>query len=269
MENQIYLDIKDYVKKNREEVMTMVKEYFDSPSYQFDYDGFIEVFPDILFSLYDFIEKNDYAKSLRERLTEFSTEKLIYIYFHGAIPITISFDKGPKDFFRRYLIPLRMNLSDIMYFGIASLRCDFSSDLFIESGAYSFVSYRYYEDMEYTFLASDYQALGIFDLADAKLVYGIENPYIFDISLNYIRLLDDKKSKENGILIDAKGYGIFEDNLDAVIKTVNPMYLTKDDVSKDLLGIDFNTVDFDALKLEVNEKYELARYHYEANSIKE
>ncbi len=269
MEDEVFLNIKEYIDSNKEEVLSLIKEYFESPSYQFDYDGYYHVFPEIIYGLYQFILKNDYAKSLRERIKEDLVKNLIYIYFHAAIPVTIAFEKGPKEFYRKYLIPIRLNLSDIMYFGIASLRCDFSSDLFIESGVYSFVSYRYYEDIEYTFLASDYQALGIYDLNEPKLLYGIEEPYIFDISLNYVRMLDDTKSKENGILIDAKGYGIFDGNLDAVIKAVNPMYLTKEEALENRLGIDFDTVEFDALKQEVKEKFDLARYHYEANSIKE
>ena len=269
MEEEVFLNIQKYINENKNSVLDLIQKYYDSKSYHFDYDGFLNVFPQILYSLYEYILRNDYLKSLRDRIKNDTEKNLVYIYFHAAIPVTISFEKGPKEFFRKFLIPIRSNLSDIMYFAIASLRCSFKKDLFIESGAYSFVSYRYYEDMEYTYLASDYQALGIYDLDNPKLLYGIEDPYIFDISLNYIRLLDDNKSKENGILLDAKGYGIFEDNLDAVIKAVNPMYLTKEDANIDLLGIDFDTVDFDILKIEVKEKFELARYHYEANSIEE
>ena len=131
-------------------------------------------------------------------------------------------------------------------------------------------TYRYYEDIEYTFLASDYQAYAIYDLNNPKMVYGNDELWVFLIDLSYIRLLDDNKVKQNGILTDAKGYGIFEGNLDAVTNTIfNPMYADINKLESSKLGVDFENVDFDLLKEETNDSFESIRYHYEAFKVKE
>ena len=270
MEEELFLTINDYVNSNRESLKEDLIKYFNSNSYKMNYDEFLNYFPQILFGLYQFINKNDFAKALRERIKDRKKEDipslLVYFYFHGAIPVTLSFEKGQKDFYRKYLIPIRYNLSDIMYYGIASLRSMAKDDIFIESKEYSFVSYRYYEDMDYTFLASDYQAYAIYELNDPKMVYGNDELWIFLIDLSYVRLLDDNKALMQGILTDAKGYGIFEGNLDAVINTIfNPMYADIDKIESSKLGVDFENVEFDLLKEETNDGFESIRYYYEAN----
>ena len=98
------------------------------------------------------------------------------------------------------------------------------------------------------------------------MVYGNDELWIFLIDLSYVRLLDDNKALMQGILTDAKGYGIFEGNLDAVINTIfNPMYADIDKIESSKLGVDFENVEFDLLKEETNDGFESIRYYYEAN----
>lgn len=274
MEEELFLLIKDYVELNKNELILDLKEYYNFKSYKINYQELLEVFPELIFAFYQFILKNNYAKTLKERIDGKSSnqlvELLIHMYFHAAIPITLAFSKGQNEFYRKYLIPIRYSLSDIMYYGLSTLRCMNFEDLYIESAPYAFVSYRYYEDIEYTFLASDYQAYAIYELNDAKMIFGNTEEWIFDIKVSYLRLLDDIKSKEYGILTDAKGFGIFLGNKEAVEKLIfNPMYAKVDEIEENKLGIDFDKVDFDLLKDEAKESFEIIRYHYEVNQVKE
>ena len=274
MEEELFLSIKDYIELNRNKLLEGLKAYYNFKSYKINYQELLEFFPELLFAFYQFILKNNYAKSLKERLdgknNESLVEALVYMYLHAAIPVTIAFTKGQKDFFRKFLIPVRYSLSDIMYYGLSTLRTDAIEDLYIESGAYAFVSYRYYEDIEYTFLASDYQAYAIYELNEPKMIFGDVEEWEFEIGVSYLRLLDDTKAKEYGILTEAKGFGIFLGNKEAVENTIfNPMYAKVDQIEENKLGIDFTKVDFDLLKEEAKESFELIRYHYEANQVKE
>jgi hypothetical protein len=144
-----------------------------------------------------------------------------------------------------------------------------SEMVYLESGDYAFVSNQEYTDGDdYTYLASDYAAYAIYELGSPRMCYGYMDAWIFDISLNHIRILDDEKAKKALVLVDAQGFGIFEGNLETVLHSIdNPMYATRDSIkAKDMLGTDFTKTRIEDMKSTLEENFYLTQYRYEALS---
>lgn len=276
MDEKKFLEfLTDYINKNEKEVKDIVDNYFNSESLSINVKAYKEMLPQILLSLLSFINNSSYVpNSIKERVTKNENDQialkneLVYIYLHAAIPLLVTWEKAPADFRRKILVPLRYNLSDIMYAFLSTTRSLLSEMVYIESNDCAFVSnVEYDENDERTYLASDYAAYAIYELNNPRVAYGYLEAWLFDIKLNYIRLLDDKMAKEPLVLIDANGYGIFEGNMENVINSIdNPMYQTRDNVkAKDMLGVDFSLTNIEELQENLQENFYLTQYHYEAN----
>ena len=263
-----------YFKENKNIALEVINDYINSDSMNVDLDSFIEMLPAILYSLYNFVTSSSYVsevikKRVEEKENDYTalTNELLYIWTHASIPVTISWERSDKGFFRKILVPLRANLSDIMYGALSTMRSQLSEMVYLESGEYAFVSSLEYQDGEdYTYLASDYAAYAIYSLTSPRMCYGYLDAWVFDISLNHIRLLDDAKAKEPLILIDAEGFGIFEGNQENVLKAIgDPMHQEKDNIdAKDMLGVDFTKVNKEDIKENLKEGFFLTQYRYEA-----
>ena len=275
MNSEEYLSFMvSYFKKNRAIAKDIVEKYINSESMSVNLDAFISMLPEILYSLYNFISTSDYvSKIIKDDCETLEndylklTEKLIYIWTHASIPLTISWERNSNEFYRRILIPLRFNLSDIMYGALSTMRSQMSELVYLEVGEYAFVSNKEYSDQDdYTYLASDYASYAIYSLNDAKMCYGYMDPWIFNIKANHIRILDDSKALEPMLLIDAKGFGIFEGNQENVLFSIgDPMYQTKDNVkAKEMLGVDFSDTKIEDIKANLRESFYLTQYRYEA-----
>lgn len=264
----------NYFKENKDIVKGIVNDYIDSDSMKVNIEAFSEMLPAILYSLYNFLSSSSYVSlviksSIEEKKNDYTalTKELIHIWTHAAIPVTISWERSEKEFFRKILIPLRFNLSDIMYGALSTMRSQMSEMVYIESGEYAFVSSLEYQDGEdYTYLASDYASYAIYSLTTPRICYGYDDAWVFDLSINHIRILDDSKAKEPMILVDAEGFGIFEGNQENVLKSIgDPMYQTKDNLkAKDMLGVDFSKVNKEDMKENLKENFYLTQYRYEA-----
>lgn len=275
MELELFLKfLNEYYLTHDDEVKNIIESYIESESMSINLEAFKEMLPAILVSLYNFIKTSSNVpeiikKKVEEKEDDYTllNEELVYIWTHAAIPLTLSWEKAPKDFTRRILVPLRSNLSDIMYAALSTMRSQLSEMVYLEGGEYSFVSQaEYNEDDEKTYLASDYAAYAIYELGNPKMCYGYLDAWVFDITLNHIRILDDKKAKMPLLLVDAKGFGIFEGNQENVISSIdNPMYQTRDSVkAKDMLGVDFTETSIEDMKETLVENFYLTQYRYEA-----
>lgn len=264
-----------YLKENKHICEKIIDEYLNSESMSINIESFMDMLPSILYSLYNFITtSNHVSESILNRILENEndytalTEELLYIWTHAAIPLTISWERNSSEFYRRILVPLRFNLSDIMYGALSTMRSQLSEMVYIESGDYAFVSSLEYNDGDdYTYLASDYASYAIYSLTDARICYGYLDAWIFNISVNHIRILDDNKAHEPLILVDAKGFGIFEGNQENVLLSLgDPMYQTKDNIkARDMLGVDFTKVNIEDIKANIKENFYLTQFRYEAN----
>ena len=114
--------IKNYFNENSNILEDIINEYINSEAMKVNVEGFKEMMPSILYSLYSFLTSSDYvSSSIKEKITEKEndftalTNELLYIWTHGAIPVTISWERSSNEFNRKLLIPLRASLSDIMY----------------------------------------------------------------------------------------------------------------------------------------------------------
>ena len=263
-----------YFKENKEASKDIIDGYLNSDAMTIDNDMFIEMAPTILYSLYNFIVSSDHVPELIknrviEKENDFTalTVELIYIWTHGAIPLTFSWERSSKEFYRRILVPIRFNLSDIMYGALSTMRSQMSEMVYLESGDYAFVSGKEYQDGDdYTYLASDYAAYAIYHLQDARMCYGYDDAWVFTISLNHMRILDDKLAHEPLVLIDAAGFGIFEGNQENVLIALgDPMVKANSSFNaKDMLGVDFTKVNIPDIKANLKESFYLTQYRYEA-----
>jgi hypothetical protein len=266
--------IKNYFNENSNILEDIINEYINSEAMKVNVEGFKEMMPSILYSLYSFLTSSDYvSSSIKEKITEKEndftalTVELIYIWTHGAIPLTFSWERSSKEFYRRILVPIRFNLSDIMYGALSTMRSQMSEMVYLESGDYAFVSGKEYQDGDdYTYLASDYAAYAIYHLQDARMCYGYDDAWVFTISLNHMRILDDKLAHEPLVLIDAAGFGIFEGNQENVLIALgDPMVKANSSFNaKDMLGVDFTKVNIPDIKANLKESFYLTQYTYEA-----
>lgn len=263
-----------YFNQNRDAVEDVINDYINSDAMKVNVDDFKEMLPSILYSLYGFLTASDYvSSSIKEKVTskenDFTalTNELLYIWTHGAIPVTISWERSSNEFNRKLLIPLRANLSDIMYGALSTMRSQMSEMVFLESGDYAFVSNKEYSDLDdYSYLASDYASYAIYSLTSPRMCYGYMDSWVFIVDAKHIRILDDTKAKEPLILLDAKGFGIFEGNQENVLMALgDPMAKANSDIDpKEMLGVDFTKVDIEDIKENLREGFYLTQFRYEA-----
>ncbi|RIA75513.1 hypothetical protein EI71_01407 [Anaeroplasma bactoclasticum] len=265
--------IKNYFNENSNILEDIINEYINSEAMKVNVEGFKEMMPSILYSLYCFLTSSDYvSSSIKEKVTskenDFTalTNELLYIWTHGAIPVTISWERSSKEFNRKLLIPLRASLSDIMYGALSTMRSLMSEMVYLESGDYAFVSSIEYSDLDdYSYLASDYAAYAIYNLTEPRMCYGYMDAWVFLVEAKHIRILDDNKAKEPILLLDAEGYGIFEGNQDNVLLALgDPMAKPNDNTNpKEMLGVDFTKVDIEDIKANLKENFYLTQFRYE------
>lgn len=191
------------------------------------------------------IKKKDYYNAFLTVLHEWK---------HSFIECSIKWDKYPKELSRSILIPLRNTIADLIYAILASLRADCFIIPRLTSCGSTFVLplEDFIEDEDKddnTYPANNNTIVSLY-LNTINNKFEVELlPYEHNLICSFKKpqyILDDKYPY-NIIVNKAKGYGLYELDMDSLIEYIEE-FKQSGNINKDIIAIDFFNTNTKELK---------------------
>ena len=213
------------------------------------------------------------------RLEDFETcyEVLTYIYKYYFIEIDLNYVDYPEKLNRRFLVPFRNTIGDLITSIVVLIRASgnhlanitFANKELITAAENVDGLLEFKDTVDY---ANNYQVYDLINSGKAKFYYDYADGYEFNLKIRKSIPIDDNLCMSNLILVEANGYGIYEDNriiLNDYCKNPNAFNNYERKLIKDMIPFNFEEVDVDSLILKFEAEYRRINELYSFDDKKE
>ncbi|MBQ7641644.1 MAG: hypothetical protein IJS83_04165 [Acholeplasmatales bacterium] len=213
------------------------------------------------------------------RLEDFETcyEVLTYIYKYYFIEIDLNYVDYPEKLNRRFLVPFRNTIGDLITSIVVLIRASgnhlanitFANKELITAAENVDGLLEFKDTVDY---ANNYQVYDLINSGKAKFYYDYADGYEFTLKIRKSIPIDDNLCMSNLILVEANGYGIYEDNriiLNDYCKNPNAFNNYERKLIKDMIPFNFEEVDVDSLILKFESEYRRINELYSFDDKKE
>lgn len=213
------------------------------------------------------------------RVEDFETcyEVLTYIYKYYFIEIELNYIDYPSKLNRKFMVPFRNTIADLITSIVVLLRASGNHLCNITTSKMELITeaekvdglLEFKDTVDY---ASKYQNYYLLENKVSKFYYDYADGYEFSLVVKKSIPIDDSLCMSNLILLEAEGYGLFEDNriiLNDYLKNPNAYNNYERKLVKDMIPFKFEEVDMDSLILSFEREYAKVNDLYSFDDDKE
>ena len=238
----------------------------------FSYEDIEELYRDFAEELTQFglmlvvtnvLEEEDYnllTESISNKNFKKVYELVVNHWLYSYLEVKCNWSEHPAVLNRKILVPLRYSVEELIYGILSTMRIGYGYDAVIETEKATFVLDPNIEDNDDILSASYFPIANLNENFDYMfLLYGKELEWEFKIEIGNVVKVDEEDRIKRVILLDAAGYGIYDGNINDVIRHVK-------DHSKGLVDENMECNFFDSEMEELkevlqDEYFELVEYY--------
>lgn len=238
----------------------------------FSYEDIEELYRDFAEELTQFglmlvvtnvLEEEDYnllTESISNKNFKKVYELVVNHWLYSYLEVKCNWSEHPAVLNRKILVPLRYSVEELIYGILSTMRIGYGYDAVIETEKATFVLDPNIEDNDDILSASYFPIANLNENFDYMfLLYGKELEWEFKIEIGNVVKVDEEDRIKRVILLDAAGYGIYDGNINDVIRYVK-------DHSKGLVDENMECNFFDSEMEELkevlqDEYFELVEYY--------
>ena len=238
----------------------------------FSYEDIEELYKDFAEELTQFglmlvvtnvLEEEDYnllTESISNKNFKKVYELVVNHWLYSYLEVKCNWSEHPAVLNRKILVPLRYSVEELIYGILSTMRIGYGYDAVIETEKATFVLDPNIEDNDDILSASYFPIANLNENFDYMfLLYGKELEWEFKIEIGNVVKVDEEDRIKRVILLDAAGYGIYDGNINDVIRYVK-------DHSKGLVDENMECNFFDSEMEELkevlqDEYFELVEYY--------
>ena len=238
----------------------------------FSYEDIEELYKDFAEELTQFglmlvvtnvLEEEDYnllTESISNKNFKKVYELVVNHWLYSYLEVKCNWSEHPAVLNRKILVPLRYSVEELIYGILSTMRIGYGYDAVIETEKATFVLDPNIEDNDDILSASYFPIANLNENFDYMfLLYGKELEWEFKVEIGNVVKVDEEDRIKRVILLDAAGYGIYDGNINDVIRYVK-------DHSKGLVDENMECNFFDSEMEELkevlqDEYFELVEYY--------
>ena len=238
----------------------------------FSYEDIEELYKDFAEELTQFglmlvvtnvLEEDDYnllTESISNKNFKKVYELVVNHWLYSYLEVKCNWSEHPEVLNRKILVPLRYSVEELIYGILSTMRIGYGYDAVIETEKATFVLDPNIEDNDDILSASYFPIANLNENFDYMfLLYGKELEWEFKVEIGNVVKVDEEDRIKRVILLDAAGYGIYDGNINDVIRHVK-------DHSKGLVDENMECNFFDSEMEELkevlqDEYFELVEYY--------
>ena len=160
---------------------------------------------------------DQFVEAYKNEDFETCLEALVYVYKYYYFEIYMSYSDFPNKLYRKFLIPFRNTIGDLINTMIVLIRASGNHPSNITAGGVEYITEAEKVDSLLEFkdsvdFASNHSAYELLDKKIGRFYYDYADGYEFNLTFGKSIIIDDNLCNLNMILSECYGYGIFEDN---------------------------------------------------------